>query len=313
MGDEKDYIKKHHSRKNFQDGKMTGLNSKLCKGRGGGNDPPSAFHQGSETERRLVGRFRMKMKFCLIILAVLACLLFGNPVYAGKIPNEFKEKLFERYDKQNLIITARPGLVLGLSEPKPMSYDFNVRIIHFHESVEVPKKFRKLEEVDDRTFVKTYYGRIGIERIPAGERIGAGRFYVEGDKVRFQLRSRSATRISRAMRWIPDGIPGVHFVFRFPKAVMESGDYDTVVREISQYLVPEDEYSEQLIASREAFHKAREAGKQVEIQPGMSKEEVVQALGEPLKTIVFGNKTILRYADITVELEDNKVIEVKAN
>lgn len=248
----------------------------------------------------------MKMKFRLIILAVLACLLFGNPVYAGKIPNEFKKRLFERYDKQNLIITVRPGLVLGLSKLKPMSYEFNVRIIHFHESVEVPKKFRKLEEVDDRTFVKTYYNRVGIERIPAGERIRAGRFYVEGDKVRFQLRSRSATRISRAMRWIPDGIPGVHFVFRFPKTVMESGDYDTVVREISQYLVPEDEYSEQLIASQEA-------GKQVEIQPGMSIEEIIEALGEPLKTIVFGNKTILRYADITVELEDNKVVEVKAN
>lgn len=256
----------------------------------------------------------MKMKFRLIILAVLACLLFGNPVYAGKIPNEFKEKLFERYDKQNLIITARPGLVLGLSEPKsPFYYDFNVRVIHFHESVEIPKKFRKLEEVDDRTFVKTYYGRVGIERIPAGERTRAERFYVEGDKVRFQLRSRSATRISRARRWMPDGIPGVHFVFRFSKTVMESGDYDTVVREISQYLVLEDEYSEQLIASQEAAHKAREAGKQVEIQPGMSIEEIIEALGEPLKTIVFGNKTILKYQDITIELVDNKVVEVKMN
>ncbi len=36
-------------------------------------------------------------------------------------------------------------------------------------------------------------------------------------------------------------------------------------------------------------------------------------LGEPLKTFVFGNKTILKYQDITIELEDNKVVEVKAN
>ncbi len=35
-------------------------------------------------------------------------------------------------------------------------------------------------------------------------------------------------------------------------------------------------------------------------------------LREPLKTIVFDKKTILKYQDITVELEDNKVVEVKA-
>ena len=51
----------------------------------------------------------------------------------------------------------------------------------------------------------------------------------------------------------------------------------------------------------------------IEIQPGMSKDEVLKVLGAPQREIVFGNKTILRYADITVELVDNKVVEVKAN
>jgi tetratricopeptide (TPR) repeat protein len=51
----------------------------------------------------------------------------------------------------------------------------------------------------------------------------------------------------------------------------------------------------------------------VEIQPGMSQEEVKRALGEPIRTIVFGKKTILKYQDITIELEDNKVVEVKGN
>ncbi len=56
-----------------------------------------------------------------------------------------------------------------------------------------------------------------------------------------------------------------------------------------------------------------EAAKKLEIQPGMTKDEVIKALGEPLKTIVFGNKTILKYQDITIELVDNKVVQVKAN
>ncbi len=45
----------------------------------------------------------------------------------------------------------------------------------------------------------------------------------------------------------------------------------------------------------------------------MSKEEVLKVLGEPEKTVLFGTKTILRYRDITVELADNKVVEVKTN
>ena len=39
----------------------------------------------------------------------------------------------------------------------------------------------------------------------------------------------------------------------------------------------------------------------------------MKALGDPLKTITFGKKTILKYQDVTVELEENKVVEVKAN
>ena len=53
--------------------------------------------------------------------------------------------------------------------------------------------------------------------------------------------------------------------------------------------------------------------KQIEIQAGMTREAVVKALGDPQKSIVFGTKTILKYADVTITLEDNKVVEVKAN
>ncbi len=53
--------------------------------------------------------------------------------------------------------------------------------------------------------------------------------------------------------------------------------------------------------------------KEIQINAGMTKEEVIQVLGESQKTIVFGNKTILKYRDLTIELVDNKVVEVKAN
>ncbi len=60
-----------------------------------------------------------------------------------------------------------------------------------------------------------------------------------------------------------------------------------------------------------AAEQAREVPKNVEIEPGMTKEDIIKALGEPLKTIAFGQKTILNYEDLTIELQDNKVTNVK--
>ncbi len=51
--------------------------------------------------------------------------------------------------------------------------------------------------------------------------------------------------------------------------------------------------------------------KRLEIKKGMTKEEVIQLLGEPARTVIFGSKTTFRYADIIVEFDDEKVVDVK--
>ena len=107
-----------------------------------------------------------------------------------------------------------------------------------------------------------------------------------------------------------DKVPyGVHFRFGYPADVIESGNYDAVVHEINQYLLPTGEYKGAVAAAQQA----KEGPKKIDIQPGMSKDDVVKNLGEPDKTITFGPKTILKYKDVTVELEADKVTEVKAN
>jgi hypothetical protein len=95
---------------------------------------------------------------------------------------------------------------------------------------------------------------------------------------------------------------GVHFRFAFPPNVVESGEYDAVVGEINKYFLPTGEYQE-----------TSEKSKNVELQPGMTKAEVLKILGEPEKTVVFGKKVSLRYRDMTVELEEDKVVDVKNN
>ncbi len=45
----------------------------------------------------------------------------------------------------------------------------------------------------------------------------------------------------------------------------------------------------------------------------MSKDEIVASMGEPLKTITFGKKMTLTYKEVAIELEDNRVVNVKPN
>ena len=91
------------------------------------------------------------------------------------------------------------------------------------------------------------------------------------------------------------------FTFEFPPNVMTSGDYETVVREVNKYLLPVSEY-------RTALQPAR-----IEIRPGISQDEVINALGPAQQTVVFGKKTILNYPGISVELEDDRATDVKAH
>ena len=52
---------------------------------------------------------------------------------------------------------------------------------------------------------------------------------------------------------------------------------------------------------------------EINITAGMTKDEVTAKIGQPHKSVVFGEKTIFKYADITVEFLADKVVEVKAN
>lgn len=38
---------------------------------------------------------------------------------------------------------------------------------------------------------------------------------------------------------------------------------------------------------------------------------MVRLLGEPRQTVQFGNKVVLKYADLTIELVEGKVTDVK--
>jgi hypothetical protein len=85
--------------------------------------------------------------------------------------------------------------------------------------------------------------------------------------------------------------------------------YDHITKAVQKFMLTGDEAKERGVQ----VAAAEEAKKNVTIEPGMSKDEVIKILGEPLKTISFGEKTMLKYDDMVVELREGKVVDVKSN
>ena len=245
------------------------------------------------------------MKTMRAIVFFILGAVFAVSLTAKDPPEEFKKKLFDKYD-QKLLICLPKGIVVGLPPKDYVGFgkrNFGVGYNHFHEAVALPKRAKDLESIDDRTFVVVAADADSIRRIAADEKMKVTKLYLHDDSIEMELRPISATSLGRSERTGGTTRPyGVEFYFMFPKTVIESGDYDTVVREVNKYLLPVDEYKD-----------VAEAAKKIEIQPGMSKDEVIKSMGEPAKTLVFGKKTILKYTDVTIELEDDKVTELKAN
>jgi hypothetical protein len=43
----------------------------------------------------------------------------------------------------------------------------------------------------------------------------------------------------------------------------------------------------------------------------MTEEQVIQALGQPLQTVKFGEQKSLKYKGMTIVLKDGKVVDLK--
>jgi hypothetical protein len=248
--------------------------------------------------------------------------LSSRVLLATDTPKDLKDKLEARYKQQKLKVVPSK-ITVGTYEQGGFTLDdldFRVHYDHFSPGVEMPARYQKRDLFDEHTTQLTVGNLTGpapvFDSTEPGEILECKRLAVRKMgkvvAVDLMLSSISAQRLAAKSQTAPvrrGSAFGVHFRFLFPSEVFESGDYEKVVREINPYFLPVAEYD----ASIAAASKTAEDAKNVNIQPGTSREQVVKSLGNPLKTITFGKKTILKYKDITVELEEDKVTDVKAN
>lgn len=102
---------------------------------------------------------------------------------------------------------------------------------------------------------------------------------------------------------------GFAYNFFMERAILDAGDYDRVVSEIHQVLLPPEEAMQKLKGNARPAPSG--ATKKFEIKLGMTREEVISGLGTPQQSVVAGSKELLKFSEISVVMENGKVIEVK--
>lgn len=252
-----------------------------------------------------------------VLLVCLLSVICTCVAAASDVPKALKEKLESRYKGRKVSVVV-PQIVVGIyQESGLLDNEFTVHYDHFYPSVQLPGKYQKRNNLDERTTEEVTGNAQVIDQMATGEtlQVLAIAVFKRGHDlymVDLMLRVLAAKRLATSVATSAAGyehvdkLPfGVHFRFIYPLEVAERGDYETVVHEIDRYVLPEEEYRQSLVS-------AAQAAKHVELQPGMSKDDVLKVLGQPQKTVVFGKKVILKYPEITVELEDDKLVSVKA-
>lgn len=150
--------------------------------------------------------------------------------------------------------------------------------------------------------------------IPVGERFYVTAIHVGGETVFFGLMSaRSVT--------LPRGTGRVWAVatFYFPGETLANADKDAVFRAIDPWLVPEERFaasagSTASVAPAPAAPRAppppQPAAAPETLTPGMTRDQVVAAMGAPQREVSFGEQTWLNYPGMIVLLKDGKLASI---
>ena len=99
--------------------------------------------------------------------------------------------------------------------------------------------------------------------------------------------------------------------FFFPKETLTQGDIGKVYPVIDQWLLPEGAVSGPAVPAV-ATAPAPPANP-VDLKPGMTRDEIVAALGTPVQEAGFGDHRWLTYPGMTITLEQGKLTTVERN
>lgn len=137
--------------------------------------------------------------------------------------------------------------------------------------------------------------------LPVGENLYVHSIQVGSDVITLGvLTTRQATGSSGAGRlWA-----GLSFFF--PRETLAQADMTAIFRALEQWLQPQGAFQPSMMEPVAVEVPASPA----ELKPGMTREEVVAAMGAPRREVSFGQRTWLHYGSLVVLLEQGRLTAV---
>jgi hypothetical protein len=252
-----------------------------------------------------------------------------TPAKSNVEPKDLNKLVKEHYDGKTFVVVV-PGLVAGEYQKQTVGPgQAGLVFYHFHSSIDpLPKTVRsgglvatqisRLNQLDDRTFTELKSG-LNVTKLVKGEQLRVSKFYMRSNYVELQLEpldpshlqdldynkasrtSRTSISDNQASTRVRVAGFGLRCLFFFEdEKIIQAGDFKAITDEIGKYFVP---------VAEGAKLKAQEDN--IEIEIGMSEEEIIKRLGQPFRSIKVGSDKVLKYNDLTVTLKDGKVADVK--
>lgn len=141
---------------------------------------------------------------------------------------------------------------------------------------------------------------------PLGERLYVHSVYVGSDVVVLGLlTARSITTPAGTGRlWASCS-------FFFSPETLANADTGTVLQVLDQWLIPEEQSRMRgMVAETMAAQQPAPPATPAELETGMTRAQVVEALGPPLREVSFGTRTWLTYSGLVALLEDGTLSAV---
>jgi hypothetical protein len=237
-----------------------------------------------------------------------------------------KQLLKQRYEGRDVHVA-----VAGLSAGEQHNMSFlgktsinSVEWHHYYPTMTIPKrvtsligpKIEDMTRLDDRTFghLGGDVGGLNVTPIDKGEVMHIFQLNVSPENIQFVLAAsnlahmhdfdvaKAGTQTTRSGNTTTTEVGGFGLAFNFylPKSVTDHPDSSAVLAEIAKYLLLPDQW-----------RASQSAETNVQIRVGMEEADVIRLLGQPLRSVTFGDQETLKYKDLTIILKSGKVADVR--
>lgn len=260
-------------------------------------------------DQTMLGEFRMPNKISLtarVLLAVLPCLILSALANAQSTPGpSLQDHLNATYKTGTILVVQKAGIV----SVRP-TYRLHHELTYF-----VQEKFLRPPYGPVKWNLKTANAR----DLAIGEKVSVTKMELnpKGDKITFHTTECDSCNVGMA-----SSSNNANLIFQFAKGYLATAEPSKVQDEINRVFAidtAKDSARSSAVATQEKQEKMTEPpppplpppAPPKTIEVGQTIEQVVAALGQPVKIVKLGTKEMYFYKDLKITFADGKVSDVE--